>query len=309
MLYLKDVNEASALITQYTQAKILWVDTEIADFNTRNPRLSLIQFLGDSSDTIGQTVAILDVLNRPEIAEEFICKIMFSPTIEKVFHQASYDLKFLGKNKAQNITCTLEMAKRIPYYLLPLPNLSLKTLVEALCHVTVDKTEQTSDWGRRPLSGVQLNYAKMDPVYLAMVHEQLLQFQVLGNPNPATEDITALAARYSELKQQLQLLNSEFEHIETRLKLAMQTQKVSETDHLKLSPSQRKTTKVEFAQLAGVTQEHGLELNFPVTLTQKLQKELGDILAELSLQIETTTSWRLSAKQLENIDKQDELDF
>jgi len=39
---------------------------------------------------------------------------MLNPAIEKVFHQASYDLKFLGKTKAKNVTCTLEMA--IPYY-------------------------------------------------------------------------------------------------------------------------------------------------------------------------------------------------
>ncbi|MBE9192911.1 ribonuclease D [Gloeocapsopsis crepidinum LEGE 06123] len=309
MLYLRNINEIRALIFQYAQAKTLWVDTEIADFNTRNPRISLIQFSDNSRDITGQTVVILDVLNQPEIVEDFVCTIMFNPAIEKVFHQASYDLKFLGKSKAKNITCTLEMAKKIPYYLLPLPNLSLKTLTEALCHIAVDKTEQTSDWGQRPLSDIQLHYAKMDPVYLAMVHQQLLQLQLLSNPNPATEDLSYLTTRYLELKQQLQLLTSEFEHIETRLKSAMQTQEVLETDNLKLSQSQRKTIKAEFVQLAALIQEHGLEFNFPITLTQKLQKELGDVISELSLQVETTNSWRLTAKQSENKNQQDELDF
>lgn len=309
MLYLKKASEVSTLITQYSQAKILWIDTEIADFNTRNPRLSLIQFLDDPYDTSGQKVIILDVLDQPEIAEEFICKIMFNATIEKVFHQARYDLKFLGKNKAKNITCTLEMAKKIPYYLLPLPNLSLKTLAEALCHTTVDKSAQASDWGQRPLSDVQLNYAKMDPVYLAMIHQKLLQLQLVENPEPTTEDIESLAARYLKLKQQLQLLSSEFEHIETRLKVAMQAQEVLKTDNLKLSRSQRKIIKAEFAQLAAVVQARGIDCNFPVTLTQKLQKELGDIMAELSLQVETTNSWRLTLQQSETTNEQDELDF
>ncbi|MUL35027.1 ribonuclease D [Gloeocapsopsis dulcis] len=309
MFYLENTNEASILIAQYSQEKVLWVDTEIADFNTRNPRLSLIQFLSEPNDITGQKVIILDVLDQPEVAEEFICKVMFNSTIEKVFHQASYDLKFLGKNKAKNITCTLEMAKKIPYYLLPLPNLSLKTLVEALCHTKVDKSAQASDWGQRPLSDVQLNYAKMDPVYLAMIHQRLLQLQLIENPDPATEDLEALAARYLKLKQQLQLLSSEYEHIETRLKAAMQTQKVLETDNLKLSQSQRKTIKAEFAELATVIQEHGIEFNFPITLTQKLQKELGDIISELSLQVETTNSWRLTAQQSETINQQNELDF
>ncbi|OKH28553.1 ribonuclease D [Chroogloeocystis siderophila] len=309
MLYLRNASEINALIAQYTHKKTLWVDTEIADFNTQNPRLSLIQVLGDPSDTIGRTVVILDVIEQPEIVENFIESIMNNPTIEKVFHQASYDLKFLGKNQAQNVTCTLEMAKSIPHYLLPLPNFSLKTLVEVLYQINIDKTEQTSDWGQRPLSDIQLNYAKMDPVYLAMVHHKLLQLQAVVYPNPETEDLTSLAARYLQLKQQLKLLSSEVEHIETRLKAAMQTQKISETDYLKLSRSQRQTTKVEFSQLATVAQQHRLSLNFPVTLTQKLQKELKEFMTELSLQVETTTSWRLSAKQVENIDNQDELDF
>ncbi|PPS45862.1 ribonuclease D [Chroococcidiopsis sp. TS-821] len=309
MLYLRNADEISALVTQYSQAKILWVDTEIADFNTQKPRLSLIQILKDGSDISGETVVILDVLDRPEIIKNFIESIMCNHTIEKVFHQASYDLKFLGKNQAKNVTCTLEMAKNIPYYLLPLPNFSLKTLVDALYHINIDKTEQTSDWGQRPLSNLQLHYAKMDPVYLAMVHQKLLQLQAVAYPNPETEDLTSLAGRYLQLKQQLHLLSSEFEHIETRLKSAMQAQKISETDCLKLSRSQRRITKVEFSQLAAVAQQHGLSLNFPITLTQKLQKELKELMAELSLQVETTTSWRLSAKQFENIDKQDELDF
>lgn len=308
MNYLKNIDESLAAIAQYTQAKILWVDTEIADFNTRNPRLSLIQFLGDSRDITGENVVILDVLNQPEIVDEFVEQIMTNSEIEKVFHQASYDLKYLGKTKAKNVTCTLEMAKKIPYHLLPLPNLSLKTLVEALCYSTVDKTEQTSDWGQRPISAAQLHYAKMDPVYLAMIHRQLLQLQAQSNPDPARENVAILAERYLQLKQQLQLLNSEFEHIETRLKSAMQTQQISEIDEVKLAASQRKTVKVDFANLAAVAQAQGIELNFPVTLTQKLQKELGDIVSQLPLQVETNTTWRLSAKQA-NPTSLDELDF
>lgn len=309
MLYLKDFDQSIAAIAQYAQAKILWVDTEIADFNTRNPRLSLIQFVADFHNISEESVIILDVLNQPEVADEFIHQIMFDSNIEKVFHQASYDLKFLGKTKAKNVTCTLEMAKKIPYHILPLPNLSLKTLVAALCHLSIDKTEQTSDWGQRPMSDAQLHYAKMDPVYLAMVHQQLLQLQAQANPDPTFENITALATRYLELKQQLQLLNSEFEYIETRLKAAMQTQQVSETDDLKLSPSQRKTIKVDFANLAIAAQKQDLQLNFPITLTQKLQKELGDLISELTLQVETNTTWRLSTKQVKESDKFDELDF
>lgn len=298
MPYITNANDIRVKIAQYAQSKVLWVDTEIADFLTRNPRLSLIQVLDDPNDETGERVSILDVLDQPELAGVFIDKIMLNSAIEKVFHHASYDLKFLGKTKAKNVTCTLEMAKKIPYYILPLPNLSLKTLAEALCNgAKVDKSQQVSDWGQRPLTEIQLNYAKMDPVYLAMVHHQLLQLKALSNPEPAVEEVTALAERYLELKQQLQVLNSEFEHIETRLKTAMQAQNVTETADLKLSQSKRSTLKVAFDDLAKVAQLHEMHLDFPITLTQKLQKQMADIIDQLSVEEETSTSWRLTVKQ------------
>lgn len=298
MLYLKNANDIITQIAEYASAKLLWIDTEIADFMTRKPRLSLIQVLDDLSDVSGDRVSILDVLDQPEVADIFIDQIMLNPAIEKVFHNASYDLKFLGKTKAKNITCTLEMAKKIPYYILPLPNFSLKTLAEALCNVSqVDKSQQISDWGQRPLTDIQINYAKMDPVYLAMVHQQLLQHLALSNPDPVAEDVAALAERYLELKQQLQVFNSEFDNVETRLKTAMQAQNVTETTDLKLSQSKRSTVKVAFDHLAKVAQLHEINLDFPITLTQKLRKQMADIIDQLSLQVETTTSWRLTVKQ------------
>lgn len=303
MLYLQNADEIIAILAKYVEAKILWIDTEVADFLTRSPRLSLIQILDNSSDKTGQNVTILDVIEQPEIIDIFIKQIMFNPAIEKVFHHANYDLKYLGKTKVKNVTCTLEMAKKIPHYILPLPNLSLKTLAEALCNIPeVDKSQQISDWGQRPLTDTQLNYAKMDPVYLAMVHHQLLQLTCLSNPDPAVEDVAALAERYSELKQQLQVLDSEFTHVESRLKTAMQAQNLSEINDLKLLQSNRKTVKVEFSQLVKVTQEYGLGLDFPIALTQKLQKQLGEIIAQLSLQVETSSSWRLQKQQDEAVD-------
>lgn len=297
MQYFADPQLILPLIEKYAQTPVLWIDTEVADFKSRNPKLSLIQIL-DSRNEPEQNVAILDVLHQPEIVDNFIEKIMLNSTVEKVFHNAKYDLKFLGKTKAKNVTCTLEAAKKIPYYLLPLPNLSLKTLAEKLCNIVeVDKSQQTSDWGQRPLNTSQLNYAKLDPVYLYMVHQKLLHLQVLSNPNPADENIEMLAERYLELKQQHQIIESQLNHFETRMKAAMQAQNITETSDVKMSPTSRTTLKVAFNQLAEVIQTNGIELDFPITLTQKLQKDLAQVIEQLPLQEEITNSWRLTVKQ------------
>jgi ribonuclease D len=297
MPYLSSASKIRAIVAECITAKILWIDTEVADYKSRNPRLSLIQLLDDPKDMSGDRVYILDVLDQPDLIAEFIEEIMINSAIEKVFHNASYDIKFLGNKKAKNITCTLEIAKKIPYYLLPLPNYQLKTLATALCNFNnIDKQEQESNWGKRPLTEEQIDYAYLDCIYLAQVHLRLLELQAQTCPEPAMEDLTALGARYTQLEEQWKLLNSEFEHLQERIKKAMQAQNVPETSYCKLTSSDRTTVKVAFTELARLAQTQGINLDFPITLTQKLQKDLGQNLEQLSVDIDKTTAWRLTPK-------------
>lgn len=179
MHYLVDSTIILAQIDKFASYKILWIDTETADWQTSNPKISLIQVLADPTDLTGDNAYILDVLNKPDLVTHFVKQVMANPDIEKVFHNSTYDVKFLGKELAQNVTCTWKMAKKLKKKsaeIKLLSNLKLKTLSEELCNFSnVDKSEQSSDWGRRPLSNKQLQYAKMDTVYLAQVHLRLLE--------------------------------------------------------------------------------------------------------------------------------------
>ena len=293
MPYLTAANDIKALIAKISQAKILWVDTEIADYKS-NPRLSLIQVLADSTDATGDAAFLLDVLDQPELAKIFISQIMVNPDIEKVLHNASYDIRFLGNDDAQNVTCTLKMARKIPAYILPLPNRQLKTLIETLCGIAyVDKTEQSGDWAKRPLTQKQLEYAKMDAVYLVGVHRRLREILAQCYPEPATENLTALGEKYQEIESQWKPLDVEFGEVKERFKAAMMAQKLKDSSYFELSSSI--TMKVDFLTLARLTQTEGIELNFPVTLTKEIQKQLGEIIADPSLEIEDISSWRLNS--------------
>ncbi|GBE90830.1 ribonuclease D [Nostoc cycadae] len=301
MPYLTTANKIYQIIAEYTKAKTIWIDTEVADYNSRKPRLSLIQVLDDPEDMSGERVFLLDVLDQPDLVANFIEQIMVNPDIEKVFHNASYDVKFLGNKKAENITCTLELAKKIPYYLLPVPNYQLKTLATVLCNFHyIDKQAQTSDWRQRPLTEEQIDYAYLDCIYLAQVHKRLLELQSAGNPHPEAEDLIALNVRYTQIEEQWKLLNSEFEHLQERIKKAMQAQNVSETSFFKLTAYERKTVKAQFLELARLVQNQGLNFDFPITLTQKLQKDLGENLEQLSVEIDTSNSLRLTPKNQES---------
>lgn len=303
MPYLTTAAEIRSQITKYSQAKTLWIDTEVADYKSRNPRLSLIQILDNPQDMTGDSVYILDVLDKSEVIAVFIEQIMINESIEKVFHNASYDLRLLGNKKAKNITCTLEMAKSIPYHILPLPNYQLKTLANELCNFYgIDKQEQSSDWGIRPLSDDQLEYAYFDCIYLAQVHLQLLNLRSQITTDPKTEDLHILSQKYTEVEQQRKIINSEFDYLQDRLKKAMQVQSVSETEYCRLSAYQRKSVKVKFTDLMQLVENQEIELDFPVTLTEKLQKELGGNLELLNVDIETTDVVRLIAKSQEDDD-------
>ncbi|PMB10922.1 ribonuclease D, partial [Fischerella thermalis CCMEE 5273] len=56
-------------------------------------------------------------------------------------------------------------------------------------------------------------------------------------------------------------------------------------------------------ELARLIQSKGIELDLPITLTQKMQKDLGKNLEQLSVEVEKTQTWRLTAKNQEDSDK------
>ncbi|MGF1491274.1 MAG: DNA translocase FtsK [Microcoleaceae cyanobacterium] len=197
MFYLTQDSDIRQCITYLKNHKTIWLDTEVADWHTPNKRLSLIQATIDPNDLSGQSAYLMDVLDCPHLIHEFIQQIMVDPKIQKVFHNASYDLQFLDKNQSKNIICTLKLAKIIPLETLGTPNRKLKTLAVGLCGFSnIDVTEQSSDWGQRPLTQQQLNYAKMDVVYLAQVHRRLLELKHPNSMSP-TNSATSTDSAFS----------------------------------------------------------------------------------------------------------------
>ncbi|MBD2579202.1 ribonuclease D [Oscillatoria sp. FACHB-1406] len=304
MAYLTDLGDIKAAIVHFRQRSRLWLDTEVADFRSQKPRLSLIQVLDDPSDETGDRVTILDVLDCPDAIALFIEQIMLDPEIEKVFHNAKYDLKFLGKQKAKQVTCTLELAKKIPYYLAPVNDYTLKTLAEKLCNLpAIDKTEQQGDWGQRPLTSSQLHYAKMDVVYLTKLHRRLLELQALVERDPETENLEALLLRYRQIEHQWQCLSTEMEHLRTRIKATMQHQEVEEQAGFKLSMQKRTTRRISFQELARFARETGADFDLSIALNKNQQTALGEYLEVLPIEEE------VSAIAMLKVSAQDEEDI
>jgi len=170
----------------------IWIDTELADWNTPHPRLSLIQMrLEDGS------IHVVDVLS-PEMAaayrEAFVPRVIAAPQIEKWAHYARFERRVLGPDAVQGLHCTFELARSLPYYRLPLRSLKLAALVHHLFDEAIDKSYQKADWGRRPLHPEQLDYAAWDPEWCYRIHQRLQP--LVQSWDPATDDPDAIQRRY-----------------------------------------------------------------------------------------------------------------
>ena len=152
------------------QARI-WLDTELADWHTTSPRLSLIQLrLEDGS------VHVVDVLAPGMYAayrEVFAPRVLAAPHIEKWAHYARFERRVFGADLVKNLRCTFELARQVPYHRLPLRSLKLGQLVRHLFGEAIDKSFQRADWGRRPLGAGELHYAAWDPEWCYRVEQGL----------------------------------------------------------------------------------------------------------------------------------------
>jgi ribonuclease D len=298
MAYFSKPSDIRAVIGNYSQMKCLWLDTEVADCFTKKPRLSLIQVSHVAEDPQGEQAVVLDVLDQFELVAEFVTAIMSNPRIEKVFHNASFDLRYLGGTQATNVTCTLKMARKMPVKLLPVQNHKLKTLAEHFIpNITVDKSEQISDWGQRPLTANQLFYAHMDVVYLAQIHQNLLQLQDQAvKIDPIAENVAELSRCYQKLDNMMKPLLMERDQLKERLQTAMTAQKLTETADYQLHVQNRTTKKVSIAELRNLPWDV-LDRDIQIPLSRELQEQLGDLVEKLSIATEQTQIISLKTKK------------
>lgn len=172
---LSDPRDVTAAIQRMAGCRRLWLDTEVADWwDPGRRRLSLIQILPDHVPVEQEQVLLLDVLDQSPLIELFIRRVMMNAAVEKVFHNKAFDVGYLGGDRAVTVRCTLQMAKALRKTVSLPPQLTLQSLAEHFeLAPAVSKTEQKSNWGRRPLTDSQLRYAALDVIYLWGIDQSL----------------------------------------------------------------------------------------------------------------------------------------
>ena len=116
------------------------VDTESNSLHAYRERVCLLQFSTATTDYIVDPLALPD-LNA-------LAPFFASPAHEKIFHAAEGDLLGLGRDfqfTFANIFDTMVAARTLGW-----PHVGLAAVLKAEFDVTLSKTHQRADWGRRP---------------------------------------------------------------------------------------------------------------------------------------------------------------
>jgi ribonuclease D len=145
---------------EFHRASQIAVDIETSGLDWHVEAIGVVQLFAARIGT---------VIVRPagEIPRRVV-ELIDEPTIEKVFHHAPFDLRFMVARwgaRPANIRCTKVASKLLAPHLAAEEH-SLKPLLRRTLGVEVDKASQVSDWLAEGLSQEQLNYAATDVAYL-----------------------------------------------------------------------------------------------------------------------------------------------
>ena len=153
---------------RYLAEDSLAVDTEAMGLVHGRDRLCLVQ-ITDGQDRVACIRIALGQHEAPRLKQ-----LMESPAVEKVFHFARFDVAALASGltiDVHPVFCTKIASRLARTYT---PRHGLKDLVQELVGVELDKSSQSSDWGRvEELSEAQLTYAANDVRYLLPARQRL----------------------------------------------------------------------------------------------------------------------------------------
>ena len=176
-------SQFAALVRELEQSPVVAVDTESNSLFAYWEQVCLIQFSIPAGDYL------VDPLALPDLGA--LGPLFANPRQQKVFHAAEYDLICLKRDygfEFANLFDTMVAART-----LGLPQVGLGPILEARFGVKTNKKHQRANWGHRPLSAEQLDYARLDTRYLCALKDQLVaELAAAGRLEEAEEEFARL---------------------------------------------------------------------------------------------------------------------
>lgn len=164
-----DIDVPKAFVAAAREHQAVAWDIETSGLDWKSERIGLCQLLVKEH---GLSIVKIKKNRRPPN----LAAILRDASIQKVFHHAMFDLRFLCYHwdiTAENIACTKIASKLLDPE--KTKGHTLTALVERYLGVTLDKGSRKSDWLTWGLSPDQLKYAGDDVKYLPDLLDILLK--------------------------------------------------------------------------------------------------------------------------------------
>ncbi len=188
-MFVADPGGLAALTQTLAAEPAVAVDTESNSLFAYRQRVCLIQFSTPAKDYI------LDPLALPDLS--LLAPIFANPKPQKIFHAAEYDLICLKRDYGfafAEIFDTMIAARTLGW-----PQMGLAAILEARFGVKMNKKHQRANWGQRPLTPEQLDYARLDTHYLFALRDVLvIELNAAGRLEEVREEFSRLARVIAE---------------------------------------------------------------------------------------------------------------
>jgi ribonuclease D len=204
-LQICDRDLSDSLLQQYLSQEAVAIDTETMGLNPMRDRLCLVQLCDPDGNVIMIRIA------KGQTSADHLQQLLTAPNVEKVFHFARFDVaQFYNTFGVMTtpIFCTKIASKIARTYT---SSHGLKSLVQELEQVELDKRSQSSDWGdMENLSPEQLSYAANDVRYLISMKEKLKKILMREDRWELTQECFTCIPTF--VKLDLQQFDHIFEH-------------------------------------------------------------------------------------------------
>ncbi len=159
----EDARGFEALLDALAEADEIAVDTEADSFYRYRERVCLVQI------TVGEEDYLVDPLAGFDVSG--LGAVFADPARIKVFHDGEYDVLILKREYDFRFAGLFDT--RIAAAALGFESPGLASVVGTRFGIELDKSQQRSDWSRRPLTESQIAYARQDTRYLLALMREL----------------------------------------------------------------------------------------------------------------------------------------
>lgn len=189
---ISDARELAACCEELAKAKVIAFDTEFVSEDSYRPELCLVQVAADGE------LYVIDSLSVRDLRPFWEC--LAEPGHVTIVHAGREELRFSWRAIGRFPHQVLDVQLAAAFVGLEYPA-AYATLVYKLLKVSLNKGETRTNWRRRPLSAVQIEYALQDVLYLEQIRDVLMEGIVQrGRESWLTEELEAWERQIQELE-------------------------------------------------------------------------------------------------------------